>query len=144
MNYTFPSYVPGIAVAISVVAATIGGLLLWKRRTLILSLIALGISAFAGGIVAPMLAMDRVVFDDEKLEQTTGFWFSPIVKGFRLADVALVTISTARDRKNREYEVWIVTMKNGQRQEIDPGDLWERNGPDIVERLRGKGIKVRQ
>ena len=144
MIYTFPSYVPGIAVAISVVAATIGGLLLWKRKTLILSLIALGISALVGGIVAPMLALDRVVFDDEKLEQTTGFWFAPTVKGFRLADVALVTISTARDRKNREYEVWIVTMKNGQRQEIDPGDLWEMNGPDIVERLRGKGIKVRQ
>jgi len=99
MIYAFPSYVPGIAVAVAVLAATIGALLLWKRKPLVLSLIALGVSALAGGIVAPMLALDRVVLDDEKLEQTTGFWFAPTVKGFRLADVALVTIGTASTGK---------------------------------------------
>ncbi len=143
MIYTFPGYVPGIAVAVSVLAATIGALLLWKSKPLLLSLIAFGVSALAGGFVAPMLAMDRVVLDDEKLEQTTGFWFAPTVKGFRLADVASVTIGIARDRKNREYEVWMIRMKNGQTQEIDPGDLWEMNGPDIIERLGEKGIEVR-
>jgi len=35
-------------------------------------------------------------------------------------------------------------MKNGQTREIDPGDLWVINGPDIVQRLRGKGIEVRR
>ena len=108
------------------------------------SFIAFGVSALAGGLVAPMLAMDRVVLDDEKLEQTTGIWFAPTVKGFRLADVALVTIDTARDSQNREYELWIVRMKNGQTRQIDPGDLWEMNGPDIIARLREKGIGVNQ
>jgi len=144
MIYTFPSYVPGIAVGVAVVAAMIGALLLWARRPLKLSLIAFGVAALAGIILAPTLAMDRVVLDDEKLEQRTGFWFAPNVKGFRLADVASVTIGTARDDKNREYEVWIVEMKNGQTRQIDPGDLWEMNGPDIIERLRGRGIEVRQ
>ena len=144
MVYTFPGYVPGIAVAVAVVAAMIGALLLWRRKSLSLSLIAFGVSALAGVIFAPTLAMDRVVLDDEKLEQTTGFWFAPTVKGFRLTDVASVAIGTARDKKNREYEVWIVTMKNGQTRQIDPGDLWEMNGADIIERLRAKGIEVRQ
>lgn len=144
MIYTFPSYVPGIAVVVALLAAIIGAVLLWKRKSLVHCLIAFGIAALAGGIVAPILALDRVVLDEEKLEQTTGFWFAPTVKGFRLADVEYITIGTARGRKNREYEVWIVKMKNSQVHEINPGDLWVMNGPDIVKQLRRRGIKVRQ
>ncbi|WP_437525493.1 hypothetical protein WME79_38705 [Sorangium sp. So ce726] len=144
MIYTFSSYVPGIAIAIAVLAASIGALLLWRRQPLTIALIAFGVSAVAGGLFAPMLAMDRVVLDDQKLEQTTGFWFAPTVKGFRLAEVASIAIGTARNRKNREYEVWIVKGRDGQVQEIDPGDLWEMNGQDIIRRLREKGIDVRQ
>jgi hypothetical protein len=144
MIYSFPSYVPGIAIAIAVLAASIGVLLLWRRQPLVVALIAFGVSAVAGGLFAPMLAMDRVVLDDEKLEQTTGFWFAPTVKGFRLAEVESVAIGTARDRKNREIEVWIVKGRDGQTREIDPGDLWEMNGQDILRRLREKGIDVRR
>ncbi|KYF78757.1 hypothetical protein BE17_46395 [Sorangium cellulosum] len=144
MIYTLPSYVPGIAIAVAVIAVLVGALLLWGRKPLRFALIAFLVAAIAGGIFAPMLAMDRVVLDDQKLEQTTGFWFAPTVKGFRLADVASVTIGTARGRKNRVVEVWIVKMKNGETREIDPGDLWEMNGEDIVRRLREKGIEVRR
>ncbi|WP_437912984.1 hypothetical protein WME73_39365 [Sorangium sp. So ce302] len=144
MIYSFPSYVPGIAIAVAVLAASIGVLLLWRRQPLVVALIAFGVSAVAGGLFAPMLAMDRVVLDDEKLEQTTGFWFAPTVKGFRLAEVESIAIGTARDRKNREIEVWIVKGRDGQVQEIDPGDLWEMNGQDIIRRLREKGIDVRR
>jgi len=144
MIYTFPSYVPGIAIGVAALAAAIGAFLLWRRKPLVLALVAFGVSALAGGVIAPMLALDRVVLDDQKLEQTTGFWFAPTVKGFRLADVASITISTTRDMKDREYEVWIAKLKNGHSQEVDPGDLWEMNGRDIIERLRTKGIEVRQ
>jgi hypothetical protein len=144
MIYRFPTYVPGIALAIAVLAASIGALLLWRRQPLTIALIAFGVAAVAGGVFAPMLAMDRVVLDDEKLEQTTGFWFAPTVKGFRFADVASIAIGTTRDRKNREVEVWRVKGKDGQTREIDPGDLWEMNGQDIIGRLREKGIDVRR
>ena len=139
----FPSYVPGTAIAIAVLAAASGAFLLWKHEPLFLSLIMFGVSVLVAGFIAPMLAMDRVVLDDEKLEQTTGFWYAPTVKGFKLADVALVTIGIAKDEDNRDYEVWVVGMKNGETREIDPGDLWEMNGSDIIERLREKGIEVR-
>jgi hypothetical protein len=144
MTYTFPSYIPAVAIAIGILAVAIATFLLWKRKSLVLALIAFGISVIAGGLFAPMLALDRVVLDDQKLEQTTGFWFAPTVKGFRLADIESVTITTARDMKNREYEVWVAKLKNGQSQEIDPGDLWEMHGEDIIKRLRAKGIKVGQ
>jgi hypothetical protein len=138
MIYTFPSYVRGIAIAVAALAAAIGALLLWRRKPLVLALIALGVSALAGGIIAPTLALDRVVLDDQEVEQTTGLWFAPTVKGFRLTDVTSVTISTTRGYN----ELWIARMKDGHSQDVDPGDLWEMNGPDIIERLRAKGIQV--
>lgn len=143
MIYTFPRYVPGSVFAIAVIAVAIGALLLWKRKPPGLAWVAIAVGALAGGVFAPGMAMDRVVLDEEKLEQTTGFWFSPTVKGFRLADVESITINIARDRKDREYEVWEARLKNGRLQRIDPGDLWEMNGPDIIERLKAKGVEVR-
>ena len=143
MVYTFPSYIPGLAVAVAVIAALTGWIFLRRRKPLVTVIVAFGVSALAGGIIAPMLAMDRVVLDDQKLEQTCGIWFAPVTKGFRLADVEYVEIGTARNRRGREYEVWIVKYESGRTQTIDPGDLWEMNGPDIIARLRAKGIEVR-
>jgi len=144
MVYSFPWYVPGIATAIAVLAAGIGALLFWKSKPPALIFTAVAVAALAGGLIAPMLALDRVVLSDEKLEQTTGFWFAPTVKGFRLADVDSITIGTARDAKGREYEVWNVRLTGGQLKEIDPGDLWEMNDLDIIQRLEAKGIEVKR
>ncbi|RBP40357.1 hypothetical protein DES53_10864 [Roseimicrobium gellanilyticum] len=143
MTYTFPTWVPLLAIAVAVIAAVVGFIFYRLRLPTRLVLIASAIALIAGGIFAPMLAMDKVILDDEKLEQTTGFWFSPTVKGFRLAEVEQVTIGTKRDRKNRVVEVWFVQKKDGSAAEIDPGDLRENNGPDIVKRLREKGIRIR-
>ena len=143
MIYTFPIYITGIAVAVTALSAFLGVYLLRKRKLLILALASLFVSVLAGGIFVPLLALDQVVLDDEKLEQATGFWFAPTSKGFRLADTELITISTARDRHSGLHEVWIVTNKNGEQQVIDPGDLWVMNGADIIARLREKGIEVR-
>jgi hypothetical protein len=143
MKYTFPFYILLIPIAISVIALVVGILLLRAKKPLKFIIIAFSFSALAGGIFAPMMAMDRVILDDLKLEQTTGFWFAPTVKGFRLEDVSNIRIGTARDRKNREYEIWTVHYLNSQTEIINPGDLWEINGPDIIERLHLKGIDIK-
>jgi hypothetical protein len=142
MVYKLPLYLPGLAAAVGMIAAAVAVLLLWKRKLLVLALLASGLAVFSGVLLAPMLALDRVVLDDEKLEQTTGFWFAPTVQGFRFADVDSIEIGTAHNDRNWEYEVWIVKGKNGKVRRIDPGDLWELNGPDIIARLRTKGIQV--
>ncbi len=111
MIYRFPSYVPGIALAIALSPRRSARLLLWRRQPLTIALIAFGVAAVAGGVFAPMLAMDRVVLDDEKLEQTTGFWFAPTVKDFVSLRSHPSRLATAEDRKNREIEVWIVKMR---------------------------------
>jgi hypothetical protein len=146
MIYRFPIYIPAIAVVVAVVAAAIGIFLLCKRRAglALLGVFALFVSALAGGFFAPTFAMDRVVLDDEKLEQTTGFWWAPTIKGFHLAGVDSVTIRTATNYQDRQYELWVVKLKDGTTREIDPGDLWDRHAQDILERLKAKGIAVRR
>jgi hypothetical protein len=142
MTYSFPAYVPGIAAGIALVALALAVFLMVKRKAMVVAVIAFFIALLAGGLVAPMLAQDRVVLDDSKLEQTTGYWFAPTVKGFQFAEVESIAISTARDAKGREHEVWDVKLKNGDLRRIDPGDLWDMNTPDIVQRLKSKGIEV--
>jgi len=143
MTYTFSWHVPAIALAIAVIAVAIGFVLRRKRMPTRLVVLAFAVAALLGVIVAPMLALDRVVLDDEKLEQTTGFWFAPSVKGFRIGDVEFITIGTATDNKGRSHEVWNVRLKGGQLLQIDPGDLWEMNDQDIIRRLREAGVDVR-
>lgn len=142
MIYTFPIYVPASAAAVGLIALVVGVFLIRAKRSYKAVLGAFFVAVLAGGILASMLAMDRVVLDDEKLEQTTGFWFAPTVKGFRLADVASIRISSAMDSKGRQQEIWIVSLTDGKTREINPGDLWENNGPDIRKRLQAKGIKI--
>lgn len=144
MTYSFPAYVSGIAFAIAALAALVGLILLTCRKPLAAALSLFGVAVLAGGIIGPMLALDRVVLDDHKLEQTTGFWFAPTVKGFQLDEVASLTITVVRGRKDLDYEVWTAQMKNGGSKQVDPGDLWEMNGADIIERLRKRGIEVRR
>jgi hypothetical protein len=95
-----------------------------------------------GGFLAPMMYLDRVVVTLEKIEQTTGFWWSPTVKGFAYSGVALVRITTARDRRGRSFEMWEVHYKDGAVKEIDPGDLWVVNGAEIVSLLRKYNVSV--
>ena len=142
MTYQFPAYIIGLAVAVSLglVALTV---VLFRKGVSLRAKLASGLLAFFASVfITPMLALDRVVLDEEKLQQTTGFWFHPTVKGFALADVASVRIGTAVGRKNREYEVWIVNHQNGSTETIDPGDLWVLHRADIIARLRDRGLAV--
>ncbi|HBC85446.1 MAG TPA: hypothetical protein DCZ94_00680 [Lentisphaeria bacterium] len=99
MIYTFPIYVPGIPAFIAVIAAISGIYLIIRKKTFIITAIPVSIAVMTGVFAAPMLALDRVILDDEKLEQTTGFWFFPTVKGFRLADLSSILIGTRTDLK---------------------------------------------
>jgi hypothetical protein len=58
--------------------------------------------------------------------------------------VQSITITTVKavGRRDRDHDVWIATTKSGRTQQVDPGDLWENNSQDIIERLEAKGIEV--
>lgn len=142
MTYTFPAYIPMLVALAALIVAVLGVVLHRRGRPRPVLFVCLGVAAFLGIGIAPGIALDRVVLDDEKLEQTTGFWFAPTVKGFYLADVSSITIRNVRDRRNRWQEVWFIAYRDSTTSRIDPGDLWEMNGPEIAERLRARGIVV--
>lgn len=142
MVYNFPNYLVAIPIALAVVTGSFGVLLCWKRGPWLAIVLCFSFSILSGGVIAPGLAADRVVIDNEVLEQTTGFWFAPTKKGFLLTEVLSISIQKKKDMKNRIHEVWVATTKTGQVVEIDPGDLWVWNGEDIATRLRARGIAV--
>ena len=142
MTYSFPLWVPATAVLVALVPAAIGIVAFVRTRSREALGILMLVASLVAGVIAPMLALDRVVIDEQKLEQTTGFWFSPTVKGFPLANLSSISIETARDRKDRPYDLWVGTYANGTVLKVDPGDLWDLNGEDIARRLRARGISV--
>lgn len=141
MTYSYPVYVPGIAIAITVVAALIG-LGYWQRKSAANAALAWTVAGLGGVVFAPMLLMTRVVVDEEKVEQTTGFWFYGKVKGFRLAEVASITTEEVGNRRGTR-EVWHLTKKNGQAEQIVVGDMWREHSGEILEFLRAKGIDAK-
>ncbi len=140
MTFMFPVLVSLIPLGISVILIAVG-LYLWSRAQVLGGLIMLFGIVFAV-IFGPMLFYDRVVVNEERVEQTTGFWFSPTVKGFDLADLKKVIITTGRDLKGRKIEIWMAEYNNGESVRLDPGDLWESNGDQIVNFLRNLGVPV--
>ena len=140
--YTFPLWVPGVAFGLAGVFVVLAAVLQSKLRLWPVSLAMLVPAACCGGLVAPTLAADQVVLDDEKLEQTTGLWFSPTVKGFRHDSVSRIVVTTGVLEHNRRAEGWVVEHKDGHVEIIDPGDLWESNTPELVPHLRSLGLDV--
>ena len=141
MEIGFPLHVALIPFAIAA-AALLLGLFLFVRVSKPLGLLIGAIAILFGAFFGPMLLMDRVVVDEQRVRQHTGFWFDQTVKGFDFEDIERVTITTGRDLKDREIEVWIAEYRDRPDVRIDPGDLWESNGEALSGHLRGLGIEV--
>jgi len=140
MTFGFPWY-------LSILPALVAGLLvlsgafLWSRvRPLGVLIVVFGL--LIAILFGPMMFLDRVTVDERKLVQRTGFWFAPTLKGFDLDRVKRIRITSGRDMKGRVIEVWVADLRDGSAQQVDPGDLWERNGVVIAGFLELRGIPV--
>lgn len=96
-----------------------------------------------GAIFAPSMYFDQVVISSNKIEQTTGFFLLPTVKGFRYEAVEFIRIKSVIGRRNRISAIWEIHNKSGAISEIDPGDLWENNTQEIVKLLDQNGVSFR-
>lgn len=130
MEFRFPLYISLIPVAVPVAFLLLGLFLCVK------------VNKIPGLLIGPMLLMDRVIVDDSRIRQYTGFWFDQTEKGFSLDEIEHVTITTGRDLKGRVIEVWIAEYKDRPSETIDPGDLWESNGDAIAKYVSALGIDV--
>ena len=141
MTFAFPLHISLIPVAIAG-AILLLGLFLFVKINKILGLLIGAFGILFGLLFGPMLLMDRVVVNQHRIQQNTGFWFDQTEKGFPLDGIQRVIITTGRDMKGREIEIWIAGYADGSDVEIDPGDLWEQNGDPITRHLSTLGIEV--
>ena len=141
MEFGFPLYLSLIPLAIPA-AALLLGLFLFVRVNKILGSLIGAIGVLFGALFGPMLLMDRVIVDDGRIRQYTGFWFDQTEKGFGFDRIERVRITTGRDLKGRAIEIWIADYKDQPSVTIDPGDLWEMNGEAIVKHMDALGMVV--
>ena len=141
MIFTFPIIVSLIPAGITLVMVIIG-FILWKKVSRITGVLIIGFGFIFLGIFGPLLFTDRVELSNEQIQQTTGFWFDLRVKGFEFSGLKQVLIGAELDRNNRYKEVWIAEYTSGKTVKIDPGDLWESNGEQIVQFMENNGIIV--
>ena len=137
----FPLYIALIPAAIAA-AALLAGMVLFVKVNKIFGLLIGALGILFGALFGPMLLMDRVVVDDRHIRQYTGFWFDQTEKGFDFDGIRQIVITTGRDLKGREIEIWIAEYTDGTSIEIDPGDLWESNGDSITAHLKTLRIDV--
>jgi hypothetical protein len=143
MTYTFSAEVVLLTIGVAAVAAVAVLPLLYFRQVTY-GIFAAVAALIAGGLLAPSLAYDKIVLDDDKVMETTGFWFAPNTKGFRLADIDYIVIGHVPGRKKRKSEFWYVYYRNGKQSvSMSLSDLWKQSKEDITKRLRAKGIEIR-
>jgi hypothetical protein len=143
--FTIPTWI--VAIPTGIALACLGGAAALARakntKLRPLALLPLLAAAPFGCFCAPTLYRDTVTVGPTRVEQRTGFWWSPTVKGFDYADVRAVRIRrkmAGAPQSPRMSNIWEVEGRDGRVVDIDPGDLWENNTDEIVPLLRGHGV----
>ena len=145
MTYHLPTYLVAIPFAIAFCCLVLIVLLftVW-RSVFLLSFVPLIIGLFAGGVFGPMMAMDQVKIDHLRIQQKTGFWFDPTIKGFDFDGLQFIEIRRQKSKHGIAADIWIGHYEGDRHLEVDPGDLWAINEESIAEELRKREIKVRR
>lgn len=141
MLVEFPFVVGMIPVAVAALILLLGLALFFKVHKAAGAFVLLFGVLFAA-VFAPMLFLDRVIVDEVRIEQRTGLWFAPTVKGFDLAGLERIVITEGRDLKGRPVEIWVAEYPSRPAVRVDPGDLWEMNGTLLAEHLTKRGVRV--
>ncbi|MGH8080579.1 MAG: hypothetical protein ACREP7_08395 [Lysobacter sp.] len=153
MTYTMPFYIPLAAAVLGLALAAVGVFLIKRRQrikmALRLAFVCFLMALFFGGYMAPGMYLDRVTLNEQRLERPHWVWFMPghAPQGFDLARTRSIEISvrerTARRGRRISDEVWTATYDDGSTEEVVAGDIWKYYGWDIAQRLRQRGIAIK-
>jgi hypothetical protein len=130
-----------LVVAVPALALVAGGVLARSPRSRRVGVRLALLAGAAGVLVVPGILMDTVTVTPERVEQRTGFWFKPNVKGFRFGDVERIRLVRKRTGKHVQV-IWELARRDGRVVDLDPGDLWEHGTAEILPRVRAAGIPV--
>lgn len=105
--------------------------------------VVLFLGAIAGVVVAPMVYMEQVTVSKTEIFQQTGLAFMPLTEGFRYDEVKMVRLTTTTTgRRQRTILIWEISYKDGNIDNFNPSDLWERNSDSIVPWLEEMGVLI--
>ncbi len=141
VEFGFPLHISLIPIAIPAAVLLLSSFLFVRVNKLLGSLIG-AFGTLFGLLFGPMLLMDRVIVDDGRIRQYTGFWFDQTEKGFSFDGIERVTITNGRDMKGRVIEIWIAEYRDRPSVTVDPGDLWELNGDAIAKLINALGVDI--
>jgi len=143
MIFRNPSWGALIPVAISVALVAVGCLGPRIRIHAKIRWVVVALGVIAGVVVAPMVYMEQVTVSKTEITQQTGLAWMPLIKGFRYDEVQMVRLTTTRvGRRQRIIVIWEITYKDGNIENFNPSDLWERNTDSIVPRLEEMGVLI--
>lgn len=141
MTFEFPVQISLIPVLIGL-GILIIGVVLFAKVNKVLGIMMSTFAMFFLILFGPTLFLDRVEVSPVGIKQSTGFWFGQTEKEIIFADLSFISITEGRNLKNRSIELWVAEYKSGSRVEIDPGDLWESNGEEIIGYIEQLGIDI--
>jgi hypothetical protein len=141
LEFTFSTGILFIPIAATILFLALTIFLFRKRGFRRFGFIPLIIALIAGGLVAPAMFLDRVSASATEITTTRGFWFAPSQEGFIYKDVDLVFLTHSRDPKGRHNPAWDVRYYDGHEHLIPLGDLWESHEQQIMEFVKGHGVK---
>jgi len=150
--YTEPAatviqWAPGLrilAIAVPIVCAAIGILLLRSKRQRANGWVALVVAVIAAAVGAVVYA-DEIVITQEEIYDHHGFPWNRTKRGFRFEDVTRVTFQEVRERSGRSSTTdthWHLQQSDGEVRTIDPGDLWGVALDTITAHLVRAGVRV--
>jgi hypothetical protein len=97
-------------------------------------------------IILPGIAAEKIVIGPQQLTTQTGFWFSPTVDEFSLANLRQVTevVHKVPERfgLTRTDILWEFHYPNGMRESLKHSDLFGANRETIADALRKRKIEV--
>lgn len=118
------------------------GLFVISKKQIIPGGIIIIIGLIFGIIFGPILFADKVVIDESRIIQKTGFWFSPTLKGFEFKELNEIVITVEKDETDYPALIWYGHYSSGDIKKVDPGDLWDNNTTEIVQYIKKLGINV--
>lgn len=143
-SITWSAVVQGFALGVPLATAALGVLCLRRRKWRVVGAAAIAVAVFAA-TVAGFVFADEIRITDEEVYDHHGFPWERKKRGFRFEEVERVTFHEIRVFSGRSYSnetVWALHRKDGERVELQPGDLWDAAREEISARLEENGVRV--
>ncbi|MEZ6017180.1 MAG: hypothetical protein R3F49_18830 [Planctomycetota bacterium] len=109
-----------------------------------LTTLGLAVASCFASLVAYVVVADRLYLTPDEVYDHRGFPWAREKRGFRLDEVARVTLRDVLERRSRtsvRETYWDLHFRDGHMETLDPGDLWDASTAEIQAHLEAAGVR---